>query len=129
MVVFEQHHGFARGLQRELTVRGRVDFGEGDATVGEAVGRVEHPEFEACAEEAAEGGVEISFWYQVAVNGFDECGEGLAVAETALEIGAGLYGVGGGLGHVRSVVVTGVDVGDGGAVTDDVAGEGPGGAR
>ncbi len=59
----------------------------------------------------------------------DECREGLAVAETALEIGARFHGIGGSLGHVRRVVVAGVDVGDGGAVTDDVAGEGPGGAK
>ena len=108
---------------------GRVHFGEGDAAVGEAVGRIEHAEAEARAEEAAECDVEVGFGDEVAVDGVDEGGEGLAVAEAALEIGAGFDGVGSGVGHVGSVVVAGVDVGDGGAVADDVAGEGPGVAK
>ena len=127
--VFEKHHGFACGLEGKLAVLGRVHFGEGNAAVGEAFGRVEHAEAEARAEEAAECDVEIGFGEQVAMDGFDECGEGLAVGEAALEIGAGFDGVGSGGGHVGCVVVAGVDVGDGGAVADDVAGEGPGEAQ
>ena len=60
------------------------------------------------------------------VDGVDEGGVSLALAEAAFEIGAGLHGVGGGVGHVGRVVVAGDDVGDGGAIADDVAVEVPG---
>ncbi len=126
VLVFEEDHGFACGLEGEGAVLGGVVFGEGDAAVGEAGGRIEHAETEAGAEEAMEGGVDLGFGDEVLMDGFDESGEGLALAEAALEVGAGFDGGGGGVGHVGCVVVAGVDVGDGGAVADDVAVEVPG---
>ena len=49
VVVLEQHHGFARGLQRELAMLRRVVLAEGNAAVGVAGRRIEHAEAEARA--------------------------------------------------------------------------------
>ena len=84
------------------------------------------PRRKRAREETAERGVEFGFRDEVLVHGVDESGIGLPFAEAALEIGAGFYRGGGGVGHVGSEVVAGVDVGDGGAIADDVAVEVPG---
>ena len=73
-----------------------------------------------------EGGVEVGFGDESLVDGVDEGGVSLAFAVAAFEVGAGLHGVGGGVGHVGRVVMAGEDVGDGGAVGDDVTVEVPG---
>ncbi len=104
---------------------GGVHFGHREAAVGEGFGGVEHAEFEAGAEEAAEGDVEFGFGDEALMYGIDECGIGLTFGEAALEIGAGFDRVGGSVGHVGRVVVAGEDVGGGGTVRDDVAGEVP----
>ena len=125
ILVFEEDHGFTRGLEREGAVLGGVIFGEGDAAVGVGGGWIEHAEAKARAEEAMQGGVDFFFGDEVLFDRFDESGEGLALSEAALEVGAGFEGGCGGVGHVGGVVVSCVDVGYGGAITDDIAVEVP----
>ena len=129
VLIFEENHGLARGLKRELAMLRRVVLADRNATVGVAGRRIEHAETEACGEEAAQRSVDFRFCDEVLVHGIDESWIGLPFAEAALEIGAGFYCSGGGVGHIRGEVVTGIDVGDGGAVTDDIAVKVPGVAQ
>ena len=69
------------------------------------------------------------FGDQTLVDGVDEGGEGLAFHVAAFEVGAGFHGVGCGVGHIGRVVVAGENIGNGGAVGDDVAVEVPGVAQ
>ncbi len=69
--------------------------------------------------------IDLGFGDQLLLNGLDERWKGLTLTVTAFQIGAGLHGGGGGVGHVRGVVVAGVDVGNGGAIAHDVAVEVP----
>ena len=84
------------------------------------------PSCEARAEKAVEGGVDFGFFDQALVHRVDERGECLALPVAAFEVGAGFHGGGCGVRHVGRVVMAGEDVGDGGAIGDDVAVEVPG---
>ena len=60
------------------------------------------------------------------MHGVDQSGEGLPLSESALQISARLHRGCGGMRHIWSVVMAGVDVCHGGAVTDDISVKMPG---
>ena len=121
ILVLQQHNGFPRRAQRKLAMIRRVELAHGNTPIGKAGRRVEHPELESRLEEAAQCGVKIGFLNQALVNCVNERRERMPRPVTAFEIGAGFNGSGCRVGHVRGVVVSGVDVGDGGTVAYDVA--------
>ena len=115
-VVLEEDHAFTRGLDGQLVVLLAGDHLRLEVLPRGHLVRVEHAQLEAAAEDWDEGVVEVVDGDQALLEGVAEVAEGTA----ALEVGAVLEGVGGGVhgilvGHVLAaveVVVDGVAVGD-----------------
>ena len=115
-VVLEEDHAFTCGLDGQLVVFLAGNHLRFEVLPRGHLVRVEHAQLEAAAEDRDEGVVEVVDGDQALLKGVAEVAEGTA----ALEVGAVLEGVGGGMhrilvGHVLAaveVVVDGVAVGD-----------------
>ena len=127
--VLQQNHRFARRLQRKLAVLGGIHLAEWNPAVCVTRRRIEHAELEARAEEATQGVIEFSFGDQLVVDGLAPARKSLPLTIPALEIGTGFHRGGGRVGHVGSIVVAGVHVGDGGAIAHDISVKVPGVAQ
>jgi len=98
-----------------------VDDRVGNFRIFDAIGGIEHPEFETGGEKPAHGGVDLFFGDDAFRHGFLEMGEGGG----AFEIAAGFDGEGAGLLRGGDDLMMLVDIVDGAAVRDDIAPEAP----
>lgn len=98
-----------------------VVFGERDLRVRHHRVGIEHSQSNARLEEPRDGAVDVGLGQQAAFDGADE----RAVLVAAVEVGAGLDGIGRGLFERSGGVVVVEDVADGAAVRGDVAVEVP----
>ncbi len=123
--ILQQDNRFARSLQRKLPMFGRINFAEWNLAIGVALRWIEHPELESRPEQPPQGVVQFSLGNQLVVHSLHQCRKRLPFTEAAFQIGSRLHCGSGGVGHVRSVVVASVHVGDSGAIAHDVAVEVP----
>ena len=121
VIVFEKDDGFVRGLERELTIFGGVDVGEGEFGPGHVGGRIEHAEAEACFEEAADGAIDVAGCQEAVHKGVVEGAEFGATGE----VGARFDGESGSLRKSDNEIVGLVEIADGPTVGNDVAFEAP----
>src|SRR6185437_6310773 len=100
---------------------GRVDLAERNSSIGEAGRGIEHAQLKTRAEKTRECSVQIGFTHEVFVDSFDERGKSLALAESALEISAGLHRGRGCMRHVGGIMMASIDIGDGSAIADHIS--------
>src|SRR5579871_2810363 len=107
----------------------RVNLAERNSSIGEAGRWIEHAQLKTCAEKACERGVQIGLTHEVFMDSLDEGGKSLALAESALEIGAGFHRGRSCVRHVGRIMMPSIDIGNGSAIADHISIEPPGVAQ